>query len=297
MSAVGDERGAERLGVVGAGLMGSGIAEVAACSGVAVVMCDSDPDALERSRAGVQAALARATRRGTLAEEDAADALARLSWHGELDALADSDVVVEAVVEDRAVKAAVLERVGALVAPEAILASNTSSIPIAELAAGTPGPERVLGLHFFSPVRAMALVEVVPALGSAAGAVERAERFVRRIGKTPIRGRDRAGFIVNRLLVPYLMSAVRLYDEGLASCEEIDAGMRLGCGHPVGPLKLCDLIGLDVLEAVCESLYAEFRREQYAPPPLLRRMVAAGRLGRKSGHGFYPYASEAPVAA
>jgi 3-hydroxybutyryl-CoA dehydrogenase len=173
----------------------------------------------------------------------------------------------------------------------ALLASNTSSIPIAELASWTRNPQRVLGLHFFSPVPVMRLVEVVCALDTAEEAAQRAEQFARAIGKQPIRTKDRAGFVVNLLLVPYLMAAVRMYEEGFASAEDIDTGMQLGAGHPMGPLTLCDFIGLDVLEAVCESLYEEFKRPEYAPPPLLKRMVAAGRHGRKTGRGFYEYAA------
>jgi 3-hydroxybutyryl-CoA dehydrogenase len=172
---------------------------------------------------------------------------------------------------------------------DAIVASNTSSIPIAELARPISDPERVLGLHFFSPVPVMRLVEVVRALDTSEETVGAARTFVERIGKRPIETKDRSGFIVNMLLVPYLMAAVRMYEDGFASREDIDAGMLLGCGHPMGPLALCDLIGLDVLYAVCNSLFDEFKRDEYAPPPLLKRMIASGRLGRKSGRGFYDY--------
>jgi len=176
-----------------------------------------------------------------------------------------------------------------VVAEDAIVASNTSSIPIAELAQAIRMPERVLGLHFFSPVPVMMLVEVVVALDTSERTVESAKAFVQKLGKRPIETKDRSGFIVNMLLVPYLMAAVRMYEEGFASREDIDNGMKLGCGHPMGPLALCDFIGLDVLYAVCDSLYEEFKRDEYAPPPLMKRMVASGRLGRKSGRGFYDY--------
>jgi 3-hydroxybutyryl-CoA dehydrogenase len=179
-----------------------------------------------------------------------------------------------------------------MLAPEAILATNTSSIPIAQLASWTRTPERVLGLHFFSPVPVMKLVELVVALDTGEEAAAEAEAFVRDIGKAPIRTKDRSGFIVNMLLVPYLMAAVRMFEEGFAAREDIDEGMKLGCGYPMGPLTLCDFIGIDVLYAVCNSLYEEFKQPEYAPPPLLKRMVASGRLGRKSGHGFYPYPSD-----
>jgi 3-hydroxybutyryl-CoA dehydrogenase len=171
-----------------------------------------------------------------------------------------------------------------------LIASNTSSIPIAQLAQALPHPERVLGLHFFSPVPAMGLVEVVVALDTSRESAAEGKRFAERIGKTAIETKDRSGFIVNMLLVPYLMAAVRMFEEGFASAEDIDRGMQLGCGHPMGPLALCDLIGLDVLYSVCESLFEEFKEPAYAPPPLIKRMVASGRLGRKAGRGFYPYA-------
>jgi 3-hydroxybutyryl-CoA dehydrogenase len=193
------------------------------------------------------------------------------------------------VPEDQRLKLDVMEAISRVVSDEALVASNTSSIPIAELAQALRRPERVLGLHFFSPVPVMRLVEVVVALDTADEVVKVARGFVERLGKRPIETKDRSGFIVNMLLVPYLMAAVRMYEEEFASREDIDAGMRLGCGHPMGPLSLCDFIGLDVLYAVCDSLYEEFKRDEYAPPPLMKRMVASGRLGRKSGRGFYDY--------
>jgi 3-hydroxybutyryl-CoA dehydrogenase len=199
--------------------------------------------------------------------------------------------VIEAVPEDEQLKLRVMNSIAEVVSEGAIVASNTSSIPIAELAQAMPTPERVLGLHFFSPVPVMPLVEVVVALDTSEGTIDRAKQFVQRLGKRPIETKDRSGFIVNMLLVPYLMAAVRMYEEGFASREDIDNGMKLGCGHPMGPLTLCDFIGLDVLYAVCDSLYEEFKRDEYAPPPLMKRMVASGRLGRKSGRGFYDYAS------
>jgi 3-hydroxybutyryl-CoA dehydrogenase len=194
------------------------------------------------------------------------------------------------VYEDAQVKAAVFRELDRLLPPEIPLASNTSSIPIARLAAATAHPERVLGLHFFSPVPVMRLVEVVISLDTASEIVERAERFVVAIGKQSIRTKDRSGFVVNLLLVPYLMAGVRMLEEGFASAEDIDLGMKLGAGHPMGPLTLCDFIGLDVLQAVCDSLYEEFKRPDFAAPPLLKRLVEAGHHGRKSGRGFYDYA-------
>jgi 3-hydroxybutyryl-CoA dehydrogenase len=185
--------------------------------------------------------------------------------------------------------AEVMRAINGVVGQNTIIASNTSSIPIAELAQAVQAPERVLGLHFFSPVPVMSLVEVVVALDTDPDTVTSAKAFIERLGKRPIETKDRSGFIVNLLLVPYLMAAVRMYEEGFASREDIDAGMKLGCGHPMGPLTLCDFIGLDVLYAVCDSLYEEFKRDEYAPPPLMKRMVASGRIGRKSGRGFYEY--------
>jgi 3-hydroxybutyryl-CoA dehydrogenase len=278
-----------QLGVVGAGFMGSGIAESAARAGVAVTLYEPEAAPLQRSRERIEASLARVVERGRLAQDEADALVERIEWSTELDALTVSDLVIEAIVEDQEIKARTFAELDAVLAPEAILASNTSSIPIAGLAAATGRPDRVLGLHFFSPVPVMKLVEVVIGLDTAPETVRRAEAFAAQIGKTAIKTKDRSGFIVNFLLVPYLMAAVRMYEEGFATREDIDEGMKLGCGHPMGPLQLCDFIGLDVLYSVCDSLYEEFKRDEYAPPPLLKRMVVSGHLGRKSGRGFYEY--------
>jgi 3-hydroxybutyryl-CoA dehydrogenase len=280
----------DRIGVVGAGFMGTGIAESVATAGIEVVLHEPEESALERSRGRLQESLGRALRAGKLGGDDLEQALERVSWTTEIDGLADSTLVVEAIYEDPAVKGPLFRTLDDLLPPSAILASNTSSIPIAQLASWARHPERVLGLHFFSPVPVMKLVEVVVGLDTAPQAVERAQSFVSAIGKTAIRTGDRSGFIVNMLLVPYLMAAVRMFEEGFASREDIDQGMKLGAGHPMGPLTLCDFIGLDVLYAVCDSLYEEFKRPEYAPPPLLKRMVVSGHHGRKSGGGFYEYA-------
>ena len=277
------------LGVVGAGFMGSGIAESAARAGVAVKLYEPQDAPLAQSRGRIEASVARVVERGRLAEEDAAALLERIEWSTDIEALSGADLVVEAIVEDEDAKAKAFRQLDEVLAPAAILASNTSSIPIAGLAAATGRPERVLGLHFFSPVPVMKLVEVVVGLDTAPDTVARAEAFAGQIGKTAIRTKDRSGFIVNFLLVPYLMAAVRMYEEGFASREDIDEGMKLGCGHPMGPLTLCDFIGLDVLYSVCDSLYEEFKRDEYAPPPLMKRMVVSGHLGRKTGRGFYEY--------
>jgi 3-hydroxybutyryl-CoA dehydrogenase len=285
------EEAMESVAVVGAGFMGSGIAESVARAGLDVVLHEPERTALDRSRSRIEESVERAVRNHKLDADAAGDLLARITWSDSLDDVAGSELVVEAVFEDPAVKAPLFRTLDELLPATAILASNTSSIPIGQLASHTEHPERVIGLHFFSPVPVMRLVEVVTALETSEDVAGRAEEFARAIGKQPIRTKDRAGFVVNMLLVPYLMSAVRMYEEGFASKEDIDTGMQLGAGHPMGPLSLCDFIGLDVLEAVCDSLYEEFKRPDYAAPPLLRRMVVAGRLGRKTGRGFYDYAA------
>jgi 3-hydroxybutyryl-CoA dehydrogenase len=279
----------ESVGVVGAGFMGSGIAESAARAGLEVTLHEPDAAPLDRSRRRIEASVERAVEGGKLTAGEAGALVERIEWTTDPEALGDAGVVVEAVVEDASLKGSVFQALDQRLGEDVILASNTSSIPIAQLASWTDNPQRVLGLHFFSPVPVMKLVEVVVALDTDPGVVERAEDFARRLGKHPIRTKDRSGFIVNMLLVPYLMAAVRMYEDGFASREDIDEGMRLGCSHPMGPLTLCDFIGLDVLYAVCDSLYDEFKRPEYAPPPLLKRMVVSGHHGRKSGRGFYEY--------
>jgi 3-hydroxybutyryl-CoA dehydrogenase len=281
--------GIESVAVVGGGFMGTGIAEAVAVAGLPVVVRDVDDRCLERAEAAIDASLHHAAARGKLDAAALREARERIELTTDLHALGRADLVVEAVPEDERLKLEVMHAIDEVVGPETILASNTSSIPIAELAQAVHEPGRVLGLHFFSPVPVMRLVEVVVALDTTADTVAAAKTFAERIGKSPIETKDRSGFIVNMLLVPYLMAAVRMYEEGFASREDIDTGMRLGCGHPMGPLTLCDFIGLDVLYAVCDSLYEEFKRDEYAPPPLMKRMVASGRLGRKSGRGFYEY--------
>jgi 3-hydroxybutyryl-CoA dehydrogenase len=278
------------VGVAGAGFMGSGIAQSIAAAGKQVILYEPTSAPLERSSTGLRDALERARERGRIDEQEAEAIAGRVRYTTALEDLRAVDAAIEAVVEDRDVKSELFARLDEALPDAVFLASNTSSIPIGELAAATARPERVLGLHFFSPVPVMKLVEVVAGLGTAPDTLEQAEAFAVEIGKQAIHSKDRAGFIVNTLLVPYLMAAVRMYDQGLAGREDIDAGMTLGCGHPMGPLTLCDFIGLDVLAAICESLYQEFREWQYAAPPLLSRMVAAGHHGRKSGRGFYDYA-------
>ncbi|MFL5860339.1 MAG: 3-hydroxybutyryl-CoA dehydrogenase [Solirubrobacteraceae bacterium] len=280
-----------RVAVVGAGFMGSGIAEAAASAGIDVTVYEPESAALDRSRRRLAQSVGRAVSRGKLSDAAAETLTGRIAYTTEFDDLDGVDAVLEAVTEDPRLKGELFQRVDERLPDARFLASNTSSIPIAELAAWTQRPERVIGLHFFSPVPVMKLVEVVVGLDTAADTVTIAEDFATRIGKRPIRTKDRSGFIVNMLLVPYLMAAVRMYEDGFATREDIDDGMRLGCGHPMGPLTLCDFIGLDVLYAICDSLYEEFKRPEYAPTPLLKRMVVSGHHGRKTGKGFYDYPS------
>jgi 3-hydroxybutyryl-CoA dehydrogenase len=279
----------EVIGVVGAGFMGSGIAESAARAGVGVHLYEPQDEALERSDQRIAESVRRAVSRGKMSEGDATGLRERIHFTTSLEELGPVQAVVEAIVEDPQTKGQVFRTLDEALPDARFLASNTSSIPIAQIASWTSRPERVLGLHFFSPVPVMKLVEVVVALDTAESAVEEAMTVAQQLGKHPIRTKDRAGFVVNMLLIPYLMAGVRMFEEGFASREDIDEGMKLGASHPMGPLELCDFIGLDVLYAVCDSLYEEFKRPEYAPPPLLKRMVLAGKHGRKSGQGFYDY--------
>ncbi|HZO06117.1 MAG TPA: 3-hydroxybutyryl-CoA dehydrogenase [Solirubrobacterales bacterium] len=279
----------ERVAVLGGGLMGSGIAESVARAGLPVVVRDVDETACGAVRERVEASLYQATSRGKVDAAGAEAIRERIILTTELAEIAEADLVIEAVPENAELKAGILTQVAGIVSADALIASNTSSIPIAQLAANVHRPERVLGLHFFSPVPVMPLVEIVVALDTSEETVDAASEFADLIAKKPIVTKDRSGFIVNMLLVPYLMAAVRMYEEGFADREAIDEGMKLGCGHPMGPLTLSDFIGLDVLYAIGDSLYEEFKRAEYAPPPLLKRMVASGRIGRKAKRGFYDY--------
>ncbi|GHI03462.1 3-hydroxybutyryl-CoA dehydrogenase [Streptomyces cellostaticus] len=280
-----------RVGVVGGGQMGAGIAEVCARAGLDTVVCEADAVAARAARDRVAASLDRAVRRGKVTNDGARDALARMAFSGSLDGLADRQLVVEAVVENPDVKTEVFAALDKIVEdPEAVLASNTSSLPIMRLGMATGRADRVVGLHFFNPVPVLPLVEVVTSLHTSAATVAAVEDFaVRILGKTVIRSQDRAGFVVNALLIPYLLSAVRMAESGFATAADIDTGMESGCAHPMGPLKLADLIGLDTVASIAESLYDEFREPVYAPPTLLQRMVEAGLLGRKAGRGFHTY--------
>ncbi len=278
-----------RLGVVGAGFMGSGIAESAARAGIGVVLHEPEDAPLQRSRERIEQSVARAVTRGKLGEDEGEALLGRITWSADLDALAGVDAVVEAIVEDARAKGKLFAKLDGLLPEATFLASNTSSIPIAEIAAWTQRPDRVIGVHFFSPVPVMSLVEIVRAIDTSDATVAAAEGLAATMGKHPVRTKDRAGFIVNMLLVPYLMAAIRMFEDGFATREDIDEAMKQGCGHPMGPLALCDFIGLDVMYAIGASLYDEFKKPEYAPPPLLKRMVVSGHFGRKSGRGFYEY--------
>jgi 3-hydroxybutyryl-CoA dehydrogenase len=282
----------ERIGVVGCGLMGSGIAEVCARAGLDVIVREVNAGAAEAGQQRITASLDRGARSGKLTEAERDTALAHLSFTTDLADMADRQLVVEAVVEDEALKTEVFRVLDNVVTdPTAILASNTSSIPVMKLGIATQRPEQVLGIHFFNPVPVLKLVELVTSLLTSADTATRADAFATDVlHKKVIRSQDRAGFIVNALLIPYILSAIRMMESGFATAADIDTGMVEGCNHPMGPLRLADLIGLDTTLAVADSLYAEFKEPLYASPPLLSRMVEAGLLGRKAGRGFYDYA-------
>jgi 3-hydroxybutyryl-CoA dehydrogenase len=277
------------IGVVGCGLMGSGIVEVAARAGQRVVFLEADEDLVEAGRERVDASTLRAVERGKLAPGDREEVLGRVSGTTVIADLADADLVIEAATEDRDTKLEIFRRLDEVTRPGVVLASNTSSIPIADLGAATKRPELVIGLHFFNPVPVMGLVEIVKAITTSDEAVEFGRSYCATLGKTTVLSRDRAGFIVNTLLIPYLNDAIRMLEVGFATREDVDTAVHLGLHHPMGPLRLADLIGLDTCLQIANVLYEEFREIRFAPPPLLRRMVTAGRLGRKSGRGFYEY--------
>jgi 3-hydroxybutyryl-CoA dehydrogenase len=281
----------ERVGVAGCGLMGSGIAEVCARAGVDVVVRERDAAAVEAGMARIFKSLERATKAGKLSDDDMAATQSRLRFTTELADFADRQMVIEAIAEDQELKTSLFADLDRVVDdPAAIFASNTSSIPIMKLGISTKRPKNVVGLHFFNPVPVLNLVEVVPSLMTSPETIHSVESFATdTLHKVTIRSQDRAGFVVNALLIPFILSAIRMLESGFASANDIDEGMVRGCSHPMGPLHLADLIGLDTTMAVAESLYAEFKEPLYAPPPMLARMCEAGLLGRKSGRGFYDY--------
>ncbi len=288
---MGGQMSIERVGVVGAGQMGSGIAEVAAKAGANVVVFEPTDALLGAGRDRITGSLDRAASRGKLSEADRDATLARFAFTTNLADLADRQLVIEAVVEDETVKGKIFAQLDELIAdPDAVLASNTSSIPIMKIAAATKNPSRVLGLHFFNPVPVLPLVEVISTLVTSPEAAARVERFAADVlGKQVVRCGDRSGFIVNALLVPYLLAAIRMAEAGVATVADIDTAVVAGLSHPMGPLRLSDLIGLDTMKLIADSMYDEYKDPHYAPPPLLLRMVEAGQLGKKSGQGFYTY--------
>ncbi|MFE0186780.1 3-hydroxybutyryl-CoA dehydrogenase [Streptomyces sp. NPDC058989] len=283
--------GIQRVGVVGGGQMGAGIAEVCARAGLDTVVCEADATAARAARERVAASLDRAVQRGKLEPAAARQALDRLLFTGSLADLADRQLVIEAVVENADAKTEVFAALDKIVEdPGAVLATNTSSLPVMRLGMATGRADRVVGLHFFNPVPVLPLVEIVTSLHTAPETVSLVADFATGVlGKTVVRSQDRAGFVVNALLVPYLLAAIRMAESGFATAADIDTGMELGCAHPMGPLRLADLIGLDTVASIAESLYDEFKEPLYAPPPLLQRMVEAGLLGRKTGRGFHQY--------
>jgi 3-hydroxybutyryl-CoA dehydrogenase len=281
----------ERVGVIGAGQMGSGIAEVSAKAGANVVVYEPAEELVAAGRDRITKSLDRAANKGKLTEADRDAALARLTFTTSLADLSDRQLVIEAVVEDEAVKGKIFAELDELITdPDAVLASNTSSIPIMKIAAATKNPSRVLGLHFFNPVPVLPLVELISTLVTSEEAAARVEQFAGDVlGKKVVRCGDRSGFVVNALLVPYLLSAIRMAEAGVATIEDIDTAVVAGLSHPMGPLRLSDLIGLDTMKLIADSMYDELKDPNYAPPPLLLRMVEAGQLGKKSGRGFYTY--------
>ena len=278
-----------KVGVLGAGLMGSGIAEVCAKAGYEVVVREIDEKALDAGRRRVENSLSKAIERGKLTAADGEAIRKRLRFSSSLAEISSSDLLIEAIVESLPAKREAFEALDKSCAPHAIFCSNTSSLTIAEMAAATARPDRFAGLHFFNPVPVMKLVEVVKAIETSDHTIASVTAFARSLGKEPIAARDNSGFVVNRLLVPFLLDAIRAHEQGVGSLEDIDTGMKLGCAHPMGPFELLDYVGLDTVYAIAEIMFAEYREARFAPPPLLKRMVLARRFGRKTGRGFYEY--------
>ena len=285
----------ERVGVVGCGLMGSGIAEVTAKSGFQVVVREVDGGLLEAGRRRVRVSMDRAVEKQKLTVAARDEAWARLSFTTSLEDLKACDIVIEAIVESLEAKNELFGTLDRLCGANTVFATNTSSLPVTDMAAATDRPDRFVGLHFFNPVPVMKLVEVVRTIATSTETFERAFAFAKALGKVPIAAKDNSGFVVNLLLVPYMLDAIRQLERGVASIEDIDTGMTLGCGYPMGPLTLCDFVGIDTLYRISEIMFDEYHEERYAPPPLLKRIVALGRHGRKTGKGFYDWSGEKPV--
>ena len=282
----------KKVGVIGCGLMGSGIAQVAAQAGFQTTVVEANQELLDRGLGGIKRTLEGLVARAKLDERAKDDALGRLKGATSFEALKDVDLVIEAITENQPLKNETFAKLDAICPPYALLASNTSSCNVTAMAAATKRPGQVLGLHFFNPVPLMKLVEVVQSILTDDKTIAAAYEWVQAVGKVPVKTKDSTAFIVNRLLVPYLLEAIRIYEGGLASLEDIDQAMKLGCGYPMGPFTLLDLVGLDTTMFVAEVMFEEYREPRYAPPPLLKRMVMAGHLGRKSGKGFYDYAKK-----
>jgi len=284
-----------RVGVVGGGLMGSGIAQVAAQAGIATTLRELSEPLVQRARVNITRSLDKSIEKGKLTADARDAALSRLTTTTRLDDLAACDVVIEAVVEDLDVKNALWRELNVHCAADTVFASNTSSLTIAAMAAASGRPDRLVGLHFFNPVPLMRLVEVVRTLTTSDATFDLAMTLVRQLGKQPVVARDSSGFVVNRLLIPYMLDAIRALENGVGTITDIDAGMQLGAGHPMGPFTLLDFVGLDTVERVAEVMFDEYREQRFAPPPLLRRLVRAGHLGRKAGRGFYDHTVDPPV--
>jgi 3-hydroxybutyryl-CoA dehydrogenase len=283
-----------KVGVLGCGLMGSGIAQVTAQAGYDTVVREVSDELCERGLGGITKQLGKQVEKGKLAAEERDSILGRLRGTTRLEDLADCDIVIEAVVENLELKNEMWRTLDEVCGPEAIFASNTSSLTIADMAAATGRPERMVGLHFFNPVPVMKLVEVVKTIATDPQVFETAFAFAKSLGKEPINCKDNSGFVVNLLLVPYMMDSIRALEQGVATIEDIDKGMRLGTGYPMGPFTLCDFVGLDTLDKIGDIMFAEYKEKRYASPPLLKRMVSLGYFGRKSGKGFYDYAQDPP---
>ncbi|MCY3705792.1 MAG: 3-hydroxybutyryl-CoA dehydrogenase [Gammaproteobacteria bacterium] len=284
----------QRVGVAGCGLMGSGIAEVAARAGFDVLVSEVDEGALEGGKSRIVKSMGRAVEKEKLSPAARDEAWGRMSFTTSLADMAARDLVIEAIVEDLAIKSELMGALDEITGPETIFASNTSSLTITEIAAATGRPDRVVGLHFFNPVPVMKLVEVVRTIATDEKVFDAAYRFARDLGKEPIKAKDNSGFVVNLLLVPYMLDAIRQLERGVASVEDIDRGMMLGTGYPMGPFLLCDFVGVDTTYRIAEIMFEEYREARYAPPPLLKRLVALGRFGRKAGKGFYDWSAKPP---